>query len=680
MLKRKRLFLIVFAIAAALSVVTASVAVRSIEARSEQAVRSELALEGQNWVDVKADGLLLRLSGTAESEAIRFRALSAAGKVIDAARIIDEMEVRPAEELRAPDFSVEVLRNDDGVSLIGLIPVSEDREEVVERLTDLAGVGDVSDMLETADYPMPAGWETALNFGLEALEKLPRSKISIMPGRVTITAITESAEEKAQLEASLRRRAPDEITLELDLSAPRPVITPFTLRFLIDEGGARFDACSADTQAARTRILAAATAAGAETTDCTIGLGVPSPRWGTAIEAGINALAQLGAGSITYSDADISLIAADSVSQSDFDRVVGELEGTLPDAFSLTAVLTEKPDTTNQGPPEFAATLNDEGNLEMRGRLTDEAVRTVVESFATAHFGTGQVYDATRLDAELPRGWPVRVLAALQALSELAEGSAIVQPDLVRVSGTTGNPNANAEIARLLAEKLGDGAQFEISVTYEEKLDPVLGLPTPEECVKEVNTILAASKITFAPGSADIGGESLATLDTLADALKECSDVKMEIGAHSDSQGREEMNLSLSQSRADAVLNGLLARRVLTSNLSAVGYGESRPIADNDTEEGREENRRIEFTLVSDEEETSESDEPQEEENSEEQTEVPQEEPPTEGAEPTEDGTTGQGTIAPRPRDASEENTPSEQTDETVEDPSEEPGTDNEQN
>ena len=81
----------------------------------------------------------------------------------------------------------------------------------------------------------------------------------------------------------------------------------------------------------------------------------------------------------------------------------------------------------------------------------------------------------------------------------------------------------------------------------------------------------------------------------------------MEIAGHTDSQGREEMNQSLSQSRAEAVLQALMARRVLTSNLSAKGYGESRPIADNDTEDGREENRRIEFTIITD-EDTAEAD------------------------------------------------------------------------
>ncbi len=72
----------------------------------------------------------------------------------------------------------------------------------------------------------------------------------------------------------------------------------------------------------------------------------------------------------------------------------------------------------------------------------------------------------------------------------------------------------------------------------------------------------------------------------------------MEIGGHTDSQGRETMNLALSQARADAVLEALMARRLLAASLAAKGYGEAVPIADNATEAGRDANRRIEFTLL----------------------------------------------------------------------------------
>ena len=80
----------------------------------------------------------------------------------------------------------------------------------------------------------------------------------------------------------------------------------------------------------------------------------------------------------------------------------------------------------------------------------------------------------------------------------------------------------------------------------------------------------------------------------------------MEIGGHTDSQGREEMNLNLSQQRAESVLIALQSRRILTGNLIPIGYGETRPIAYNGTEEGREANRRIEFTLATEEDEAEE--------------------------------------------------------------------------
>jgi OOP family OmpA-OmpF porin len=592
---------IAFVSAAALSLAAATVAVGAIEARSALAVRTALALAGLDWVEVSADGLQLHLAGMAETEAQRFRALSVAGSVVDSARVIDAMEVRPAEQMRAPAFSIEALRNDDGVQLIGLVPASEDRAALRAHMAELAPGTEVADMLEAADFPAPAGWDRAVAFGWEALRRLPRSKVSIAPERVKVTGITGSATEKARIERELSRLAPPGLHVVLALSAPRPVITPFTLRFLIDGEGARFDACSADTEAARRRILAAAEAAGARVApeECTLGLGVPSPRWADAAAAGIAALAELGEGTLTFSDADVSLVAAHTVPQAEFDRVVGELDRALPDTFALTAVRTRPPAAdTAEGPPEFTAVLTPEGEVQLRGRLTDPAVREVVESYAAARFGAGKVYAATRLDADLPEGWPVRVLAALEALARLAHGQAVVRPDTLRVRGTAGDRGAQAAIAQLLAAKLGDGANFEIQVAYEARLDPLAALPTPEECVAAIAAIQAERKITFAPGSAEIAPEAHPILDRIAAELRRCSDVPIEIAAHSDSQGREEMNLELSQARAESVLAALMGRRVPTANLTAVGYGESRPIADNATEAGREANRRIEFVLA----------------------------------------------------------------------------------
>ena len=591
--------LIAFASAAALSFLAATWAASAIEDVSATTVRRALTEEGHSWAGVHADGLSITLTGEAPTEATRFRALGTAGSVVDAGRVIDAMTVPDPAAIKAPDFSVEVLRNDDGISLIGLVPASEGREAIVERITALGRGGTVTDMLETASHPAPDGWDAALDFGLGALADLPRSKISIGAARVAVTAITDSAEEKARIEAALREGVPAGIILTLDISAPRPVITPFTLRFLIDAEGPRFDACSADTEKARGRILAAARAAGADAADCTIGMGVPSPAWAEAAEAAIAAMAELGAGSVTLSDADVSLIAADSVTQAQFDHVVGELDTALPEVFSLTAVLTPKPQaTTNQGPPEFTATLSDEGRVQVRGRLPDALTRSAVENFARARFGIGKVYIATRIDAGLPEGWPVRALAALEALDALAEGNVLVRPDLVRVQGVTGSTETSANIARLLSQKLGEGQEFDIRVRYEPKLDPVLALPTAEDCVAEIAAVLDKGQIAFEPGSATLSPSARPLLDRIAETLKDCADYPIEVAGHTDSQGGEEMNLALSEDRAEAVVASLMERRILTGNLHPVGYGESTPIARNDTEEGRESNRRIEFTLL----------------------------------------------------------------------------------
>lgn len=590
-----------FACAALLSLVAASLSADLIEDTSKTAVERELSVGGMDWAEVHAEGLQIFLAGTAPSEAARFKAVSAAGRIVDAARVIDNMEVPATAAIAPPRFSVEILRNDRGISLIGLIPQSADRDRMLRELRAISETGEVADLLETADYAAPAGWSSATRYAISALKDLPRSKISIQADRVDITAMTESPEARVELETDLTRRAPTGVEVNLDISAPRPVITPFTLRFLIDEDGARFDACSADTDKARTRILTAARAAGLEgDAVCFIGLGVPSANWADAVGTSIRALADLGGGAVTFSDADITLTALQGTDQAVFDRVVGELEGTLPDAFALVATLPPAPEAQEDGTQaqEFTATLSPEGLVQLRGRLSNDIARDTTDAYARARFGTDTVHMATRLDETLPPTWPFRVMAGLDALSMLNNGVLIVTPDSVSVSGKTGNTDANARIAQLLASKLSQTDHFAINVTYVEALDPLAGLPTNEECMANIQALQDETKIAFEPGSGTLDESAAAIIDKLAAELNACPELKIEIQGHTDSQGRESMNQALSQTRALAVLTALQDRRVLTKDFLALGYGESQPIADNDTEEGREANRRIEFVRI----------------------------------------------------------------------------------
>ncbi len=589
-----------FVAAAGVAVLIAWGAAVLVEGISARAVKTRLLTEGITFAQVEADGLQIHLLGTAPNEAARYRVVNLVGGLIDSARIRDRMDVTPVKAVEAPRFSVEMLRNDDGIQLIGLLPEGDTAKGVTDAAQALSPAIPLSDMIETADYPAPKGWDAALAFGMEALKLLPRSKISVAADQVAITAIAGSDTEKRTLETQLDAAKPEGLQVKIDISAPRPVLTPFTLRFVKDADGARFDACSADTEAARTKILMAAGVAGAiGRTACTVGLGVPTPRWADAVTAGIDAVAQLQSATLTFSDADVTLLAGADVSQSDFDRVVGDLEAALPDVFSVKAELEKKPEGGVAGPAEFTATLAAKTHrVELRGRLTDEMLRKAVDSFARAEFGSGNIYLATRMDPELPDGWPVRVLAGLQALAELDNGSLVVRADTVQIKGVTGSQSAKVRISQILSEKLGQGQTFKVDVRYDKELDPLAGVPTPQECARDVNDVLARQKITFTPGSAEIDSKAGAVMTALADVLKDCPGVKMEVAGHTDSQGSEEGNRALSQARAESVILALQGRQVDVSGLLAKGYGEAVPLGENETDAGRESNRRIEFTLI----------------------------------------------------------------------------------
>ena len=589
-----------FGLAAIVSLVAATFSADLIEETSRRSVKSALEDKDMMWTNVHAEGLQVFLTGVAPTEANRFRALSTAGGIVDAARVIDNMQVEATADLAPPRFSVEILRNDSGIQLIGLIPESSDRMALLKSLNKLDGKPSVTDFLETADYRQPKGWEQATGFALYALQHLPRTKISVEAGKVSVTAMSDSAEHRDEIETKLRRKAPASLQLALSISAPRPVITPFTLRFVKDESGVRFDACSADSEVAQRRILETAKTAGLGTNaTCTIGLGVPTPAWADAVVIALKGVAGLGGGSVTFSDADITLVALEGTDQAVFDRVIGEMETSLPDVFALHSTLPE-PEVVNEDGsiPEFTATLSPEGLLQLRGRLSDDLSRDTSSNYARARFGSDSVHMAARLDSELPANWTLRVMAGLDALAELHNGALMITPDSLDVRGQTGDPEANARISQMLADRLLQSDKFSIDVSYQEKLDPIALLPTPEECELAVRNILKDQKITFEPGSGTLDPSASSIIDQIATVLAACAEAKLEIQGHTDSQGREEMNQALSQTRAQSVLNALHERRILTNSFSAKGYGESQAIADNETEEGREANRRIEFVLI----------------------------------------------------------------------------------
>ena len=111
-------------------------------------------------------------------------------------------------------------------------------------------------------------------------------------------------------------------------------------------------------------------------------------------------------------------------------------------------------------------------------------------------------------------------------------------------------------------------------------------------------TLNMPGNVTFATDSSDLNPAFFDVLNSVGKVLKQFDKTVIEVAGHTDSTGSEQYNQSLSERRAATVAQYLEAKGVATQRILTVGMGESRPVADNGTPEGRQANRRVEITMV----------------------------------------------------------------------------------
>lgn len=122
---------------------------------------------------------------------------------------------------------------------------------------------------------------------------------------------------------------------------------------------------------------------------------------------------------------------------------------------------------------------------------------------------------------------------------------------------------------------------------------------TLTHCQRTLASIIRDHKLQFSRGSSQLTENPQPVLERITKLLQQCPNTTLHISGHTDSIGRAEDNLALSQARAEAVAKALTKLGAASQRLRAIGKGESEPIADNTTTAGREANRRITFELES---------------------------------------------------------------------------------
>ena len=587
-----------FVLAACISVLAASIFSKFIEVSSKNYLKSAFHEAGYSWVKINADGLLLFLHGDAPSDFERIEAVKFGRSMVTGQRLIDNISHLESSNNKTGEINLKILKSIGKVFFIGSFPKGFDSFDFEEMLkTKSSKSEEYHIIIDQTDVASTLNWELITSYALSLVDVIKIGKIETDGKQLSVEGIASDNRNHGKLKEYIKSRAPPSLPVEMSFYQPRELISPFTFQIEINNGLLQYSDCVVADEESKNRIAKIAEKLSAKAVqECLVGLGEPSPQWAEALERAFSVSPQLVNAKVVFDNLNISVILDHSFPEKEYTEILNSISNTFPPEFVLSFLKLSNDGGSDLSSNRVVATLSPEGLLKIVGPIGEEFDEELVANFAKVRFGSENASISLYKVGSLPDDWGFRIIAGLEGLRELKNGILNVTPNLIEIRGKTYKKFSSAKITKVVGDKIGYDQRLSISVDYIDLPKPVDDSLTASQCVNKIEETLRVRKIKFEPGSdrVDLAGQE--TLDDIAKILLNCGDIRLEIGGHTDSQGREQMNLNLSQSRANSVLFELQRRRVLTKNIIAKGYGESQPIASNDTEQGREINRRIEFT------------------------------------------------------------------------------------
>jgi OOP family OmpA-OmpF porin len=340
--------------------------------------------------------------------------------------------------------------------------------------------------------------------------------------------------------------------------------------------------------ASKNRLTEAARAAlgGVEVVD-RMGLarGAP-PRFDAAATLLIDQVGKLKDGKITISDTAVSL--------SGMARELGGREAiaaalkNLPEGFSVAANDVKAPPYIFQANKDPVAVT-----LTLTGYVPDNTAHAALATTAGRKFFNEKVVDNLKASVGAAPGFANAVTRALGALSRLSTGSLVVSDREVRLSGDALYDAAAGQIRAALPRELPQGWTAKIEISVKPAAAPV----DATVCQQLFSELLGKGRIRFEASRATIDPDSAGLLDRLVEIAQRCPNAGVEIAGHTDADGEDGSNQALSEKRAQAVADYLVKAGLPADRFKAVGHGSTQPLATNDTNEGKAQNRRIDFMV-----------------------------------------------------------------------------------
>ena len=620
----------IFIVSALLLVIALSALIHkapAIEADITEQVSTAVAkAAGDRPVAVEVDGRHVALRGFVSSEEEREAVVRAVNNTWGAIGPADYLRLRAAQS----PYRLKAARSAAGI--IGITGLAQDEltREAIIRAANKAFGEDVASVDINFALGAPAeSWAAGAAAAFDALAGL-ESGVALMEDDVITIKGVANGEASANALEEARQRAE-----AADFQWVETIENRF--RFRAEKSAEALWSVQADT--ASEEMVAAIEAAtrevaGEEAVFEWTQRRTPAPEmWREQVFEAIDALsvAESGWVELTGEDAEIDAVAA---SREAFDELATLTDGaatgrvwrrkialsdvsepslvvetaTRPQAVegaSLRISIDARPDAS-PGPVAIMGVLPE-------GMSLNEAHRLLGLSAVSGDI-SGVVRSGGRGDVQR---WRENLAALGEYLPEFERLQATIRSDGGRVEGVLTQASDAEQVTAALSERLGVELALRPSVEPvaegARRLNPLTGadetyrngywLPSVEiasmaDCPRRADLVLVNGRIRFLTDSADLDVRARRLLNEIAAIAIACFDstaLAIEIGGHTDNIGDPSYNLSLSERRAEAVVAALTARGVAAERMSARGYGDSTPIADNTTAEGRAANRRISF-------------------------------------------------------------------------------------
>lgn len=228
--------------------------------------------------------------------------------------------------------------------------------------------------------------------------------------------------------------------------------------------------------------------------------------------------------------------------------------------------------------------------VRLTGVVDSEASRTKLVDAAKSAFPKSVVEDQLLLSTTVQSpSWLGACGDVIRGAHEVRWGHLLCSQESIALTGDVTSEEAKASTLKLVSEVHGGKVEPAVlHVTAAPKVDP-------DALKADLTKHLEGKIVEFETGSENLTAKGRTVLDELVPLLKELDGLKIEVGGHTDNVGDAAKNTTLSENRAQSVIAYLGKKGVDTTHLSAKGYGDTKPKVPNDTPEGQQKNRRIEF-------------------------------------------------------------------------------------